>query len=124
MRRGIHLAIGIGIFFLYSWFIIRFRPDAGALFLFGIVAVAAGSVLPDIVEPAITSHHRGFFHSKGVLACTLFVLVVTVLVEKDPSLLPASSQLSFTQLWFISSFFLGYAFHLLADSLTPAGLPG
>jgi membrane-bound metal-dependent hydrolase YbcI (DUF457 family) len=124
MRRGVHLAIGIIIFFLYSYLIIRFRPDAGALVVAGIIAVAAGSVLPDIVEPATTSHHRGFFHSKSVLACTLLAFMVTVLVEKYPLLLPSSSQLSFTQLWFISSFFLGYSFHLLADSLTPAGLPG
>jgi membrane-bound metal-dependent hydrolase YbcI (DUF457 family) len=103
---------------------IRFSPITEISLLYGIVAVAIGSVLPDIVEPATSSHHRGFFHSRGVLACTLFAFIVTAAAEIALPYLPSPSQFSFSQIYFISSFLLGYSFHLLADSLTPAGLPG
>ena len=124
MRRRGHLAIGIVIFFLYSYFMIHFSTITDASLLFGIVAVLIGSVLPDIIEPPTSSKHRGFFHSRGVLGCTLFAFIVTVVAEIALPYLPSSSQFSFSQIYFISSFLLGYSFHLLAESLTPAGLPG
>jgi membrane-bound metal-dependent hydrolase YbcI (DUF457 family) len=119
MRRRGHVAIGIVIFFLYSYFMIHFSTITDASLLFGIVAVVIGSVLPDIIEPPISSKHRGFFHSKGVLVFTFIAFIATDLTGINPFFLS-----TFSRSYSVSSFFLGYSFHLLADSLTPAGLPG
>jgi membrane-bound metal-dependent hydrolase YbcI (DUF457 family) len=119
MNRQVHLVIGIAAFLVYFYAMGLFHISAGALFVFGIVAVSAGSLFPDIVEPATSARHRGIFHSRLALklAEVLFlIMAVMVLLATALPRLPV--------VFAASCFFLGYAAHLLADSMTRAGLPG
>jgi len=119
MNRQVHLVIGLGLFLVYLYVTGLFHGPTGELFVFGIIAVTAGSLFPDILEPATSGRHRRIFHSRRVLnvAGMLFLLTgVTVMFARavpDPA-----------PVFAFSCFFLGYAAHLLADSLTRAGLPG
>jgi hypothetical protein len=119
MNRQAHLVIGVGLFLVYFYAAGLFHAAAGALFVFGIVAVSAGSLFPDIVEPATSARHRGIFHSRRALkvAGVLFLLSAVIVL-----LAPASPRLPVV--FAASCFFLGWAAHLLADSVTRAGLPG
>jgi hypothetical protein len=124
MNRQAHLVIGIALFLVYFYAAGLFHSTAGvlttgALFISGIVAVSVGSLFPDLIEPATSARHRGFFHSRRVLkiVCVFFLLMAfPVLFIHGIS----RSSLIFG----ISCSFLGYAAHLLADSVTRAGLPG
>ena len=62
------------------------------------------SMLPDLLEPAKNPHHRELFHSLLALGLTAGVLVKS----KNPLFKTAAA---------------GYVSHLIADSLTPMGLP-
>ncbi|MDO8563699.1 MAG: metal-dependent hydrolase [Nanoarchaeota archaeon] len=108
MLRRTHLAIGIGI-------ALYFLPHVTNKLLF-IPIVLIASLLPDV--DSITSsagswrffrpiqmmvNHRGFFHSYT------FCIIVTILLT---FLYPISAL----------PFFLGYSFHLLADSFTVQGI--
>jgi membrane-bound metal-dependent hydrolase YbcI (DUF457 family) len=118
MRSRTHILIGFLAFVAYSYLIYTVNRSAVVPWIFGLVAVVAGSVMPDILEPAITRRHRGMCHSRGALILMVFLFGVTALttfVSLFSAHLPA--------LYNASCFFLGYLFHLLADSLTPAGLP-
>jgi membrane-bound metal-dependent hydrolase YbcI (DUF457 family) len=70
--------------------------------------------LPDIFEPATSPQHRQFFHSKKVLKF-LFSYVTPY------SLLAGA----FIDVKYYLIFFgaVGYELHLLADFVTPKGLP-
>lgn len=77
---------------------------------------ALATNLPDLLEPAIHPHHRQFFHS---LACGGLVAYAGIkLYEWNPE---GEWQKGLRQLLLIGS--AGYLIHLLADSLTPRGLP-
>ena len=71
-----------------------------------------GAILPDILEPPTGPRHRGSFHSTEALKWVVIILLITALI----------GLLSY-QFYIASGFFLGYFVHLLADSITPAGLP-
>jgi membrane-bound metal-dependent hydrolase YbcI (DUF457 family) len=115
MRRRVHLLIGAGLFLLYWYGAVSSRGGSGGLFVLGLVAAVFGSFLPDLLEPATSARHRGFFHGRRVLECAILCFLVsagyTVLAPGTPFPLACSA------------FLLGYAAHLLADSLTRAGLP-
>ena len=123
MNRKAHLIIGIALFLMYFYVAGLFHSTAGvlttgALFVSGIVAVSVGSLFPDLLEPATSSRHRGFFHSRRALDIVgvLFLLSAVVILFA-----PGAARLSLV--FGTSCFFLGYAAHLLADSVTRAGLP-
>jgi len=121
MNRGAHLIIGIVIFFIYNFvntsiinFVINpiFGNSAVGLWLVGAFAAAIGSVIPDLLEPAKHWTHRGTFHSKKALNLTIWIFAITAIFSLFLSLF-----------FYLSSFFLGYMLHLLADSTTKVGLP-
>lgn len=68
--------------------------------------------LPDLIEPANSSHHRQFFHS-------IALLVGLLLKEKAYDKL----QLNESQRNFCNIAVASYASHLLVDGLTPRSLP-
>jgi len=119
MNRQAHLLIGVICFLVYLYVTGLFHGITGELFVSGIVAVAAGSLVPDIIEPATSARHRGVFHSRRALKA---VSVLFLLAAFSVFFISAVSRSPFV--FAASCFFLGYAAHLLADSLTRAGLPG
>jgi membrane-bound metal-dependent hydrolase YbcI (DUF457 family) len=119
MNRRRHIVIGLLAFALYSWVIGHTAGHARLFPVYGIAAVTAGSLLPDLIEPATSANHRGLFHSRGMLYCMVFLygataLMMTGIITKFPAM---------TEIYTASCLLLGYTFHLLADSLTPRGLP-
>ena len=87
MNRQVHLVIGVGLFLVYVYITGLFHNPAGELFVFGIIAVAAGSLFPDILEPAISPRHRGIFHSRRALKVVgVLFLLTTVPVLLTPAL--------------------------------------
>jgi inner membrane protein len=119
MNRQAHLVIGAVLFLLYLYIAMFFHVISGELFVSGIVAVAAGSLFPDILEPPANARHRGFFHSRRAFK---FVSVIFLLPAVPVLFAPGIPH--FPLVFSASCFFLGYVSHLLADSLTRAGLPG
>jgi membrane-bound metal-dependent hydrolase YbcI (DUF457 family) len=84
----------------------------GSIWLIGAFLAVLGSVIPDKLEPATHWTHRGKFHSKKTLSLAEKIFAGTALIAL------------FTPIfYYISCFFLGYVFHLLADSTTKVGLP-
>lgn len=73
----------------------------------------AGAVLPDILDPPFTPHHRKYAHSKALLAIFIVFYFITLFY------LTTADNIPITALHFL---LLGYISHLLLDSLTPAGL--
>jgi hypothetical protein len=119
MNRGVHLTIGLIIFFLYSYFITTINKSDNIPLLFGFIAISIGSIIPDILEPPTSRMHRSICHSRRALKFTLVSFTITAVIGIYSSILPDY----FSQSYIASSFFLGYTFHLFADSLTRAGLP-
>jgi hypothetical protein len=118
MKRNVHLIIGGMVFLLYLYGITTLTKNSTGSWLFGFLATSIGSLLPDVLEPATNSMHRGICHSRFALLSTIGLFVVTAY----------PGQFSFIQsdlstFYYASCFFLGYAFHLIADSTTRAGLP-
>ena len=118
MRREWHLAIGGIAFLFYQYFIEIINTTTNYPWLFGLFVAALGSAVPDIVEPASGWRHRGFCHGKGTLNLMILLFSISALIALSSSPFP---DLLF--IYLASCFFLGYMFHLLADSLTPMGLP-
>jgi hypothetical protein len=121
MNNREHVFIGVIIFFVYNFFnntIINaiLNPILGIListmWLYGVILAVIGSGIPDILEPASHWTHRDKFHSKKTLRLSGMIFSITALIG-----------LFFPICFYISCFFLGYMFHLLADSLTKVGLP-
>ncbi len=119
MNRQAHLVIGIILVLVYGYVSGSFHGPSGELLVFGIVAVAAGSLFPDILEPATSAQHRGIFHSRRALKCVAPIFLLTAI-----SVLFVPGIPHFPLVFGASCFFLGYSAHLLADSTTRAGLPG
>ncbi len=84
------------------------------LFLLMIISSLIGGIIPDILDPPFTKHHRRYAHSKILLLIFLTLSCITVILiyfQRDNFML-----------WFIYYFLIGYISHLILDSLTPAGL--
>jgi hypothetical protein len=118
MKRQVHLVIGVVLFLVYFYVAGLPHSTSGELFVFGIVAVAAGSLFPDLLEPPTSAKHRRVFHSRRALES---VLVIFLLMAVPVLFAPGIPH--FPLVFSASCFFLGYSVHLLADSLTRAGLP-
>jgi len=118
MRKQVHLFIGIVFFLGYAYCINLVQSLTPTLFLVGLIGTLIGSMMPDIFEPAKTSRHRGLFHSRPVLTLTGVLFLVGAFVS-----LFLSGPSGSIVIYAASCFLVGYASHLLADSLTPAGLP-
>jgi len=112
MNRPVHITIGVVVWVFYVWGIFHIITIESGYLAFGILSMLLGSVLPDIIEPPTSAWHRGTFHSWVTLGkIGLMFLVFTLIGLLLHILLVASS------------FCLGYALHLIADSSTTAGLP-
>lgn len=118
MRKGSHIVIGTMAFVLYQLAIEAVNYSVHYPWFFGIVGAAAGSVLPDNLEPGTSIRHRGICHSRGVLTVVSVIFLGSAAISLVPFSVPHPILV-----YLASCFFLGYAFHLLADSLTPMGLP-
>ena len=118
MRSRTHILIGFVAFIAYSYLISIMNKSASVPWLYGLVAVVTGSIIPDILEPATNSRHRSTCHSKRALNIVVFLFGITAFVT-----VISLFFLHFSIIYVASCFFLGYVFHLLADSVTPAGLP-
>jgi hypothetical protein len=86
--------------------------------MWGFIAVVLGSLIPDILEAPSSWMHRGLGHSKRALKLTTKVFAITAFLGLFSFLIQI-----FSIFFIISSFFLGYAVHLLADATTEVGLP-
>ena len=117
MRRGVHLAIGLPAFCTYAYLGHFLQDIPQGTLASGLLAVFAGSILPDLLEPPTSSRHRGFFHSKTVLKVTGILFMGTALLWMLPEV--PSKTVPFV----LSALALGYLLHLAADSLTKRGLP-
>lgn len=75
-----------------------------------------GAKLPDILEPAIHSHHRAFFHSL-VMAGGIAWAIQKILSRSRET----PGQRLFRAA--VLGIAVGYVSHLALDALTPRGLP-
>ena len=121
MNHREHVLIGVVIFFVYNLFnntlintVLQplFGISINTMWLYGVILAVIGSGIPDILEPASHWTHRNKFHSKKTLRLSEGIFSITAIIG-----------LFFPISFYISCFFLGYMFHLLADSLTKVGLP-
>ena len=119
MNSGEHVTIGIIAFSGYAYVIGNIISSINDPWIWGVLAAVIGSVTPDILEPATSYRHRGLFHSYSALLILIVMFVLSALIN-----LIIAFFLSFSAVYIVSCFFLGYLFHLLADSITPMGLPG
>jgi hypothetical protein len=119
MDKQWHLIIGGIAFLLYQTFLDNFDTTIHFNWIIGLVLVAIGSVFPDTLEPANNRYHRGLFHSYGTLVIVLVCFIVSAITVSFSHPFP-----NLTLVYFVSCFFLGYIFHLLADSTTQRDLPG
>jgi membrane-bound metal-dependent hydrolase YbcI (DUF457 family) len=79
----------------------------------GMAESILASALPDIFEPGGSRDHRGGFHSWRALAACLLICAIGIYM------MPGN-------LWHYHALFFvpwGFATHLLADALSPSGLP-
>lgn len=119
MRRGSHLVIGSVGFVLYQLVLEAACPAVQYPWVIGFFATAAGSLFPDILEPGTSIHHRGICHSRGALKLVSALFLVAAAISLFAVPVP-----HLILVYLASCFFLGYAFHLVADSFTRMGLPG
>lgn len=93
-------------------------PEEERLVLGGLMTAGAiaGAKLPDILEPAIHSHHRAFFHSVAVLFGAAWA--TRMLWDWRPQ----TAEQRLLRAVLIGSL-IGYCSHLGLDSLTPRRLP-
>ncbi|MDD1686830.1 metal-dependent hydrolase [Methanoregula sp.] len=118
MRSSEHIGIGIIAFLGYAYVIGGIVSTINDPWIWGGLAVVIGSIIPDWIEPATNFQHRGLFHSIGSLKAVGLLFGSTALIA-----LIIAFFSTFSAFYIISCFFLGYFFHLLADSITPMGLP-
>jgi inner membrane protein len=81
--------------------------------LFSLGSGALVGILPDVIEPANNSNHRGFFHSLTFAAILGYVLYK----QHSEESIENNIKLIF---WILG---LAYESHLALDSITPRGLP-
>lgn len=93
-------------------------PEEDRLLL-GVLLIGGGLLgakLPDILEPAIHSHHRKFFHSlvvAGGLAWAIRKVLSWPRDSREQRLMRAA----------VLGIAIGYASHLALDAMTPRSLP-
>ena len=119
MRRQTHLVLGGLAFLAYTYPLYLLLALPAGTMLMGLFAAFFGSVMPDVLEPPTNWTHRGLGHSRRAMKFTAGIFVITAVLGLFQGYI---HDLYFAYL--ASGFFLGYAVHLLADSATPAGLPG
>ncbi len=78
----------------------------------GLIAVVGG-LAPDLLEPAIHPNHRSLFHS---LAAGTALIHGTNEVQSNDRITDAAKLI-------LVLLVVGYVSHLIADALTPKGLP-
>jgi hypothetical protein len=118
MRKGVHLIIGVLAFFVYAYLTSLIHETATETFIIGLFAVAAGSMMPDILEAPTSWRHRKLFHSKRALKGVMVIFCITTAASLvPPPLMPHPAIV-----YGLSCFALGYLFHLLADAMTRMGL--
>jgi inner membrane protein len=129
---------------LFSSSIVRRREISLAELIGAALSGAITSKLPDIIEPATHPNHRSTFHSQSFLAATGIVALPWAEQKRqrqhqlaDSARFQASAQQNESDrsywlrkmLWhefvagLIAGLAVGYISHLVADSLTPKGLP-
>lgn len=118
MNRQAHLTIGVLLFFIYGYVISFFHVTSFEFLVVGVVADAAGSIFPDLIEPPVSAKHRRICHSRRTLKWVSAIFILTAIMVISAPGIP-----HFPLVFCSSCFSLGYAAHLLADSLTKAGLP-
>jgi hypothetical protein len=132
-RVGVTTAVGVGV-----W---RLKPDesfaSGAGFLLGCAAGGyAGSVAPDVLEPALTPLHRCMCHSMAALGGighgAMGLLEWADRTRSGPitgadgvprTATPADEFLRSLLVGFAVGFVAAYASHLVLDARTPLSLP-
>lgn len=112
MNKTTHITIGIIACVFYILGISYITPIESNYLAFGFLFAFLGSILPDIIEPPTSAWHRGTFHSWDILKKVSLIFLIFTLI---------GLLLHFFLV--VSCFCLGYGLHLIADSLTPAGLP-
>jgi membrane-bound metal-dependent hydrolase YbcI (DUF457 family) len=109
------MAAGATVNAVCQWSECRANPNAefsfGSLALCSLAGGAAAS-LPDLLEPAFSPNHRGFFHS-----LTAAALVAYGISGRHTQRLGVLGKMV---LWVLG---LGYLSHLAADATTPKSLP-
>jgi len=119
INRRVHLIIGITLLLAYAYIAVYSHGISVGPVTCGIITAATGSLLPDILEPPTGSRHRGICHSRralNIVAAVFLISAIPVLFAPDIPHYPV--------IFSASGFSIGYLAHLLADSLTRAGLPG
>lgn len=115
MNRDEHALLGAATGILVDVWITQRRsapPSAGRLVLSAIGGSFAG-ILPDYLEPAYDPNHRRFFHS------ITFQILCVAGVAGAWSRASRSDEPRII----LTSLVYAYLSHLLADALTPKGLP-
>ncbi len=114
MKRRGHITFTLLFTAIAIYAIDRMYFDLPSLIVaLGVGEAILASAIPDILEPGGSTSHRKGSHSWRVLGASLIVCGVGLyLLPQDVA-------------YWHAIFFLpwGYATHLLADALTPAGLP-
>jgi membrane-bound metal-dependent hydrolase YbcI (DUF457 family) len=109
------MAAGATVNAVCQWSECWANPNAefsfGSLALCSLAGGAAAS-LPDLLEPAFSPNHRGFFHS-----LTAAALVAYGISGRHTQRLGVLGKMV---LWVLG---LGYLSHLAADATTPKSLP-
>ena len=80
MNAQEHIFIGIISFLGYSYFIDLISKSANVPWIYGLIVVIVGSIIPDILEPATHWRHRGIFHSIGALISTALLFGITAII--------------------------------------------
>jgi membrane-bound metal-dependent hydrolase YbcI (DUF457 family) len=129
MRRKTHIIAALA--FSFTSYLIYFllekmtipRSINSLIFIFGnmnvytffiiVIFSFLGGILPDILDPPITSRHRKYAHSK-ILLLSFFIIWLIVLFSLKSSWNVGKASIFF--------FITGYLSHLVLDSFTSAGL--
>jgi len=112
-RKG-HLVFSATIIFLVYFVIQDWVEINLTWFTIYLFPLLIGILLPDLLEPAISPHHRNFFHSWRMLKIIIFYIIPITII---------SAYFVDERYFILVAFFAGYCLHLLPDSLTKRGLP-
>jgi membrane-bound metal-dependent hydrolase YbcI (DUF457 family) len=114
MKRRGHITFTLLLTAIAIYAVDRIYLDLSmAVMALGVAEAIVVSALPDKAEPGRSCDHRGGFHSwRALLACLAICGLGLYLMPTDP--------IRYHALFFLP---WGYATHLMADALTPAGLP-
>jgi len=106
--------VGVALDGMWQCWQMKRNPDRKFDWLEMAGACAAGGIvgiLPDILEPATSPNHRGFFHSFAFIAILLWAFGIF------------GVKLTLRATAFCAATMLCYLSHLFLDSLTPRSLP-